>query len=399
VREAAARAEEPAAAGVLEAVYVAGVPPDASLQAIGWRPPRRRVRTDSFAIEPPEAAGDGGYAAVFSGTLTVPADGEYDFWLVSDGGSRLYLDNRGIVNNDGRHGVEERGAHARLAAGPHALAVTYSSAGAVGRGVLAVSWEGPGFGREELAAGPLGRGSPTDALAARALRCIPGRDRERLERLAALLRRRRAPEEAAKALLELPPAAWDRAAAAALAGEVLSLAAADRPGARLLPAFRDLAALAERVAAHLPEEEAAAMRAAWKALGSPETLERGARVYLAACGSCHQPDGRGLAASHPPLAGSGWLDGDPARAAKIVLHGLEGPLRAGGTDFAGSMPALGGALSDGDVAAVLTYARGRWGKAARPVTEEEVAAQRRTHAGRTVPWRTEELLRDHPLGP
>ncbi|NNE35105.1 MAG: dehydrogenase, partial [Rhodothermales bacterium] len=44
------------------------------------------------------------------------------------------------------------------------------------------------------------------------------------------------------------------------------------------------------------------------------------------CGTCHQPDGKGLpAAGFPPLAGTEWVLGDEERLIKLVLKGLLGP--------------------------------------------------------------------------
>ena len=55
----------------------------------------------------------------------------------------------------------------------------------------------------------------------------------------------------------------------------------------------------------------------------------GARVYGAVCAACHQPDGRGMAGLAPPLRGSEWGTGEPARLIKIALHGVRGPIALG----------------------------------------------------------------------
>jgi mono/diheme cytochrome c family protein len=57
-----------------------------------------------------------------------------------------------------------------------------------------------------------------------------------------------------------------------------------------------------------------------------------------------------------------------------------------------AMPAMGAALPDEDVAAVLSYMRNAWGNQAPPITAEQVKAIRTATAGRTQPWTGAELL-------
>ena len=61
----------------------------------------------------------------YTGYLTVPEDAVYRFYLASDDGSRLWLDGRPVVDNDGLHGVEERSGEIALAAGTHHITVTW----------------------------------------------------------------------------------------------------------------------------------------------------------------------------------------------------------------------------------------------------------------------------------
>ncbi|MFZ5478463.1 MAG: c-type cytochrome [Myxococcota bacterium] len=102
----------------------------------------------------------------------------------------------------------------------------------------------------------------------------------------------------------------------------------------------------------------------------------GEKVYGATCASCHQGNGQGLAGTFPPLAGAGSFYGDPQNHAKIVVHGLSGPIEVAGQSYSGTMPPQGGALSDYDVAAVLTYERTSWGNADGAVLPADVAAVR-----------------------
>jgi mono/diheme cytochrome c family protein len=123
----------------------------------------------------------------------------------------------------------------------------------------------------------------------------------------------------------------------------------------------------------------------------PAVHERGASVYSRTCIACHGLDGKGLMPAFPPLDGSDWLTGTPARAIHIVLHGLQGPVIVGGTKFEGAMPPLGWTLQDAEIADVLTYTRQRWSNDAAPVTAEQVAACRAAAGKRLAMWTAEEL--------
>jgi len=105
-----------------------------------------------------------------------------------------------------------------------------------------------------------------------------------------------------------------------------------------------------------------------------ERVQRGQRVFSSICAACHQPNGQGIPAAFPPLAGSDFLNADKRRAIDIVLHGLNGPVTVNGKSFVSAMPALG--LSDEDVANVLSYVYSAWGNAGHDVTPAEVRAIR-----------------------
>ena len=123
----------------------------------------------------------------------------------------------------------------------------------------------------------------------------------------------------------------------------------------------------------VPEPPAAKTRA--------EQIAMGERVFAQNCAACHQPDGRGLAGAFPPLAGSDFLNANVPRAIGIVLHGLSGPITVNGAQYNSLMPAL--ALTDEDVANVLTYVYSQWGNNGSRVTLEQVR-QARAAGGRRV---------------
>jgi nitrite reductase (NO-forming) len=121
------------------------------------------------------------------------------------------------------------------------------------------------------------------------------------------------------------------------------------------------------------------------AVALDEQTEAGFRVYVRTCVTCHQPSGRGIPGSFPPLGGSDFLMADEDRAIRIVLGGLEGPVTVNGKPFAALMPSHA-CLSDDEIADVLTFVRNSWGNQAKPTTRAAVAAHRAegTAAVRTV---------------
>ena len=123
----------------------------------------------------------------------------------------------------------------------------------------------------------------------------------------------------------------------------------------------------------------------------PKVLGR--RIFMANCAACHQATGQGLPGAYPPLAGSEWAMGPDERIIRIVLSGLSGPLTVKGTPFNSSMPSLGPALRDEQLAGVLTYIRSDWGNNAPAVSPDKVKEIRAAVAGRTGPWAPEELLK------
>lgn len=105
-------------------------------------------------------------------------------------------------------------------------------------------------------------------------------------------------------------------------------------------------------------------------------MQRGAQLYEAHCADCHGAQGQGAAGAYPPLAGNRAVTMVPAiNAIRVVISGGFPPATAGNPRPFG-MPPLGQALSDEDIAAVLSYVRNRWGNQAPAIAPHEVAALR-----------------------
>lgn len=133
------------------------------------------------------------------------------------------------------------------------------------------------------------------------------------------------------------------------------------------------------------------------AQAGPKTLDPvvlGQRLFQSNCVACHTASGTGQPGLYPPLAGSEWAQGSPARVTRILLHGLEGPITVEGQRFNNSMPPFGARFSDDQIAAVLTYVRTNkaWGNDASPITPAQVAAARAATSTRGVPFSPADLL-------
>ncbi len=124
----------------------------------------------------------------------------------------------------------------------------------------------------------------------------------------------------------------------------------------------------------------------------------GGQLFGLYCSACHGADGKGAAGGQfPPLAGSPWAVGDPARAIKIVLLGLNGPVEVNGKTYNLEMPPQGAAMTDDQIAAILTHVRSSWGNKDSAVTTDQVKAVRASLGNRTEHWTAAELLKLHPL--
>jgi alpha-L-fucosidase len=88
------------------------------------------------------------FAARFRGYIRIPADGVYRFFVRSDDGSRLWIGDDLVVDNDGLHSAHEESGVVALAAGLHPITVAmFEQSGGF---ELAVSWAGPGFSKQRI---------------------------------------------------------------------------------------------------------------------------------------------------------------------------------------------------------------------------------------------------------
>src|SRR5947209_9764944 len=138
-----------------------------------------------------------------------------------------------------------------------------------------------------------------------------------------------------------------------------------------------------------------------KAVGGPgaagptaelSAADRGKKIFLANCATCHQATGLGVAGQYPPLAGSEYVNGGTRRLGMIVLKGLEGPVTVKGAQFGSAvMQPWEKTLTDAKIADVLTYIRQEWGNTGGPVSPDGIAALRKELAGHPASFHEADL--------
>ena len=96
-----------------------------------------KKRTDKFAFE-------------FTGYVKIVKDDIYTFFTESDDGSKLFVDDEEVVDNDGNHGAQEKSGKAALKKGFHKIKVLYFDSG--GGNSLKVLMQADGENKEEIPA-------------------------------------------------------------------------------------------------------------------------------------------------------------------------------------------------------------------------------------------------------
>jgi alpha-L-fucosidase len=93
------------------------------------------------------------YAYEYRGFVEVPEDGVYTFYIASDDGSKLWLNQKLVADNDGQHGSKEVSATLALAKGRHEVMVRFFQA--TGSEELKLSWESDSLAKQLLPASAL----------------------------------------------------------------------------------------------------------------------------------------------------------------------------------------------------------------------------------------------------
>jgi len=109
--------------------------------------PKTNGITDQFSFRPTGKRIEN-VGLRFEGLLNIVGAGKYTFYTASDDGSRLYLDDQLVVDNDGHHATVEKSGAIDLTAGVHPIRVSYFNND--GARELRVSYQGPGLPKQEI---------------------------------------------------------------------------------------------------------------------------------------------------------------------------------------------------------------------------------------------------------
>ena len=106
------------------------------------------------------------------------------------------------------------------------------------------------------------------------------------------------------------------------------------------------------------------------ARGCESPANKGEALYLSKCANCHGDEGKGFSI-YPPLANSDYLVENKDDFACIVYYGIEGEITVNGQKYSQRM--LGDpTLSSTQIANLMNYVYGKWGKDKTEVNSEDV---------------------------
>lgn len=116
---------------------------------------------------------------------------------------------------------------------------------------------------------------------------------------------------------------------------------------------------------------------------SDPRMAAGKAIYRDTCSACHGLDGNGVANLFPALAKAPSVRSkDPTSAIRVILRGARS-VATSAEPTAPAMPSFEWQFKDDQVAAVVTYIRNSWGKAAAPVSADDVSKEKSKLANRT----------------
>ena len=119
------------------------------------------------------------FALRFDGHIQIPLDGNYLFLLHSDDGSKLYIDGKVVIDNDGIHAGQQKRKQQQMKAGLHTVAVEFFEQ--AGGEELKVEFQGPSMPQQDLATlitapPPKGDKPPEEVFTVDAAKAAKGRE-------------------------------------------------------------------------------------------------------------------------------------------------------------------------------------------------------------------------------
>lgn len=133
-----------AVAGLRYSYWEADVP-NCKIETLdGLGAPKSAGRVKQISVKIPGVRNNN-YAIKFSGQIEIEKDGKYTFHTESDDGSRVYINGKPVVDNDGVHPPTKKSGSIDLKKGSHAIVVTFFQGG--GGAEFKVEWQGPDIKR------------------------------------------------------------------------------------------------------------------------------------------------------------------------------------------------------------------------------------------------------------
>lgn len=146
----------PVASGLEYWLYVGNFSP--TVENLNTATPVASGVVDTFTLNVPGRATNDYFGLRFEGYFEAPTNGVYTFYTYSNEGSRLWLGDTLLVDNDGDHTARERSGQIGLKAGRHPILVKYYEKTAAE--TLDVRYAGPGVTKQTIPAARLSRALP-----------------------------------------------------------------------------------------------------------------------------------------------------------------------------------------------------------------------------------------------
>lgn len=87
--------------------------------------PTREGYVHEFTLDELNVEDKDHFAVLFTTRMDIPADGRYVFGVISDDGSKVYIDGKEIIDNDGSHSPDMKQGAVELTKGLHEIRVEY----------------------------------------------------------------------------------------------------------------------------------------------------------------------------------------------------------------------------------------------------------------------------------
>jgi putative heme-binding domain-containing protein len=237
-------------------------PPDVATETLAKLTPNGSGVVPEIVMNVPQKTQNDQFALRFTGMISVPKSGAYTFFISSDDGSRLYINDTLVVNNDGLHGMSEKSGTIDLGVGMHKIVVTYFDNG--GGDGLEVYWSGPEMSKRTIAADRLFVIDETESirdLAVKAMARIPGSTTDKWNDLTSLVKAGQSRSAAISILRTIPSDQRPLERAGDLVDNLVAYLS-DMPAAmRTGDAAAEVIELIRSLASGLPAERAAEIEA------------------------------------------------------------------------------------------------------------------------------------------